>query len=581
MAARGRVRYTGNEASVMNIADFNLKTVSGKGTDISGFDINGSFAFSVKRNVSLKKSVLIRMNEYAEGKVLPTEANTKGIPYMCYGLAYYAQNVYLTTDSGKIVKTSYDMADTATEVYNVTDANGNVISGFRTKAIAKATGTDFILLENTGNTDYLCFSECVLDAANKKLVQKRKFYVKNTGYTDIQDIYFDAKYGLFIVENKISGGMDTLYNMILRVKLERKDEEKYAGCDLYYPMGVLYIVGSTSLDYYKVTSMSIAPKGAHAERLYFVCKKGTGSTNAELAYLDNMAFRANGPFEYNMTAVKKADIPDVHTGRAVCTNPGAFTLSNNVGYCVTSYTDTADDALFPELSNRISVLLKSDDIDNQNFEPVMNPANPLTNLGHANGLEYYDGSLYVAAYCKTPFVQKNVVKLSLDGTVEKVYSMDRCYGGISHYKDEKFILANYENFPTGEKYAETPEFVIGSFDDVQGIFNITECFKVNNPCFIAGKTNVLQDIHYSPEWGLYFITRCGGVDKVVRVYPETIEQALRTGGSIDADEVYNSTDALHEIEAVCISASGKLYMAVGSNEENKDAVYMEKEFRFA
>lgn len=198
-----------------------------------------------------------------------------------------------------------------------------------------------------------------------------------------------------------------------------------------------------------------------------------------------------------------------------------------------------------------------------------------------SGMYLYDGisgiALFLGAYLRQ-FQNENVQKC-FRLAVEKMkrYTDRFCQDGLSEQPAKTGLLDGRRHwFMFICSFTSCLEKQI-----ICIIFNITECFKVNNPCFIAGKTNVLQDIHYSPEWGLYFITRCGGVDKVVRVYPETIEQALRTGGSIDADEVYNSTDALHEIEAVCISASGKLYMAVGSNEENKDAVYMEKEFRFA
>ena len=91
-----------------------------------------------------------------------------------------------------------------------------------------------------------------------------------------------------------------------------------------------------------------------------------------------------------------------------CSNPGAFALDGNIGYCFKTHTRDKTPLL-----DKVSILFKSSDVSSKNFSEVFSPRKFFTELGHCNGMVFANGFLYVAAYDRhiTP-QRKQIAKIN-------------------------------------------------------------------------------------------------------------------------------------------------------------------------
>src|SRR5699024_1301261 len=120
-----------------------------------------------------------------------------------------------------------------------------------------------------------------------------------------------------------------------------------------------------------------------------------------------------------------------------------------------------------------------------------------------------------------------IVKISTNGTYPEVFQCEKMDGGIACYSDTEFIALDYEITPV--HYSKTPKFYIGELKN--GNFEVSQTFCVKNPIYEKNDTkdsNILQDIHYTPEHGLFFIPLTNGEKRICRVTPEQIEAADET-----------------------------------------------------
>lgn len=577
MALRSKVQYDCLEVKDITIP--NTVTTSDVARTLTGFTMNNGVALCIKKSNYADESILFRIDKFVDeiGNAQPN-IKKKEIPCASRGMAYDDLHLYIATGSDMVVRIPTSMTNNQVEKVKVKSLDGTV---FNSTAITKRANGKFTLMGNGLNvgTDFLCFANFVFDEGTMTLTEEpdSRFYVKNTGYSRIRDIYYNAKYGLFIVTNKMNGSSYTTNNLILRVDFGRVDADRYEGCKLYYPAAEYSFDGDPNVyTQLSVESVYINPADS---KMYVatnaVLKDGTITADDSIWHVGNLRFYKDEPFYAKVYVDKRVSIPvievDSNNGLKPCNNPGAFVLDDNdKGYCISSFTST--DETEPD-GDKLSVLLKTEDIDRINFTRVGKTT--YTNLGHANGLAYYNNELYVASYSKqTDILQKTTTKMSLTGENLVVYNTDTYLGAISHYKDNRFILADYAG-----DYALNPKFYIGYFDNASKKFISTESFKVINPAYVPGAKNFLQDLHYDPKYGLYFGTRCAGEDYLCRVTAENVEKAIATGGC-DVDEKYAFSSSFNELESVCISKTGRMYVVEGVAENALDALDLVTTLRF-
>lgn len=573
MARKSKIQFPCKIKSDMRVNDASV----GKSTaeTLSGFDINGTMAFGVKRSEKENKCALYRINSF---ETASAPSDVRVLPVKSYGMTYYAQNLYIAGDNNKIARVPYGAGDTTTDMFDVISMDGTKLNS---RAITNVSGSKFILMANALNEsgEYLCFSECTLNAGAKKFEETGRFYVKASGYSMIKDIYCDTNYGLFIVTNKPESGGVANSNLILRVSLDRKEANGYKGRDLYYPTQQYYFVGNTDdFTAFHIESVAIASKGENIGKMYAVASVTTkaGEKADRMLHFTNFTFDSEGIFTITVGRNNSVDV-DIPNSTGVyngenyeCDNAGAMALDGEVGYCLVS--DTSG-----ECANAASVLLKTSDVNAGPFKKIAPGNSVYTEMGHGNGMTYYNGALYIAAYVRN--VRNAIVKLSTDGTKLGEYLMDSgiCIGSISHYRDNLFILGEYN--PSPNTYAFEPKFYIGYFENNR--FVKTKTFSVKNPAYDTAKSNFLQDIHYDDEFGLYYITLTGKCH-MFRVTAEQIEQA--GSAAIEPVEWYEFDSSLaSEQESLSIStptgAVGAMHIAC-NGDGNQDKMYKVNGLKF-
>lgn len=578
MVRRSKVQYACNVVNDMSLTGEKM------GGKLTGFDINGTMAFCVKRNEATNESVLYRMNSYSNATVPSGE---KKLSIKSYGMTYFSQNLYITTDNNKIAKVSYDVSSNAgAELFDVVTLDGEPLNS---TAIANVSGTKFILMANAFNeSGYLCFSECKMNTAAKTFEETRRFYVRSSGYTEIKDIYYDIKYGLFIVTNKTMKNGIANSNLILQVSPKRVETNGHNNKDLYYPVAQYYFVAKEKFfTSFNIESVAIA-SGENVGTMYAVANvvNSNGTISDRLLHFDNFRFYVDKtPFNILTDSTSSVAIPvhkpDGETYK--CENAGAMALDGEIGYCLESYT--ADEETNKEYRDKASVLLRTLDINSVSFETYAPKNGVYTNMGHGNGMTYHDGALYIAAYIREDIkngiaAMQHIVKISTEGALLGEYELekDSCIGSISHYSGDLFILGEYNSSET-QSYAREPKFYIGYFEN--GKFVTTKTFSVTNPTYSSvgpapGKKpkNYLQDIHYDSEFGLYYVTYTNGVSHMYRVLPERIENA--DGSEIlEPDEQFEFKEVFGEAESLSISVLegqvGSMYVAGNNGNAHKVA----------
>lgn len=200
-----------------------------------------------------------------------------------------------------------------------------------------------------------------------------------------------------------------------------------------------------------------------------------------------------------------------------CYNLQSMVVVGSKAYCikVNKYGDDPDNMttdrgeihIFPDYS--------------KNSHKVIEMGNNI--LGHANGVAYYDGALYVAVSSKGLPESKQIVKATLNASETSVTSTqgytlyDAVAGkvlsgitvrGITHYRDNQFIIMT--NPKLGVEYVNSNDgkflnmqFKIGTFNDSLKRFEFTHTFFGKN----TGQA-ITQDIFYSSSNKRMYIVTC-------------------------------------------------------------------------
>lgn len=575
MAARGRIRYgtkIGNRFDISNDIE-GLKDVDSNTNILTGFDIDtSSFAgdegYFVKQAGSGAKSVLIRVQDLNTSN--PKVRGFRTLNYSTYGMACHGDYVYIASKDSTVVKASSKSKNDTPKVYEVRDKEGG-LSGCQ--AITHYTGNKFIVLANAENENKngtLCFWTGSFDDSELVFDVSEKFYVKNTtGNKYIRDIYYHPSYGLFIATNKRGG---TVSNMIMRVEIDREADSTYNKEALYNP-DAEYEFGGIASRYpeFNVMGLSIGRDGT----LYTAVKvtKESGQyTDAGVFLINNMKFASSGTIEINIDCNKgvKIETPNFIGSDGNphgYINPGAFAMNGMKAYCLKTYTGSS----LADKKNKASVLMSSSNVATEEFIRV--GTNELTTMGHGNGMTYYEGALYVAAYNKDfKPEQRQIAKIGTDGYLKETFESDYILGSISYYGDGQFIAGDYETRDV--KYSYEPIFYIGTLDDDRKKFIKNSQFCVENPVYDTSNpdSNLLQDIHYSPEHGLFYCVKTGDIERIYRVTPDQIEKA-DPAEPITPKEAYIPGASVGEVESFAIGSDGKMYFAENNDDKENNGIY--------
>lgn len=564
---KSRIRYGTTVSPCIEVPNYNMGDCNA--TNLTGLAINGDMGYCTKRNNSVNKATIYTIEGINSAK--PEIKNHKIINFATYGMTIYQNYLYIVSKSSTIVKVSAAEDVTTCETFRV-KANGSLVG---VQAIAHYKDNQFILMANSLSTDpYLCFLTGTFSSVTKEFEEKDRFYVKNTsGFTQFQDIHYSANYGLFIIINKMVNGSYTASNMILRAEIDSPTELNYNAKKLYNPVAEYKFNGKASAySQLNAESLGISSDG----RMYVATNlvpaaESTGKfTTDGIFFIGNIKFKEKDPMEINIYCTDGVYVPDVSvtvgSNKYTCVNPGGFALNGVTGYCLKTHTSGVD------LKNKGSVLLSSANVDTTAFTAVSKNT-ILTTMGHGNGMTYYKGNLYVAAYDRATG-RREIAKLSTDGKLVATYQCDDIIGGIAHYNNDSFIVVDYTK--TGKlNYAYKPLFHIGHFTSDR--FVKDQSFSVINPSYSTADDvgNVLQDIHYDYEHGLFFITLTDSVDRIYRVTPEQIRNA-KPGVDIMPKEMYLPGTAVNEVESLSISNNGNNGLMYFSENASKNNDWVKK-----
>lgn len=212
-----------------------------------------------------------------------------------------------------------------------------------------------------------------------------------------------------------------------------------------------------------------------------------------------------------------------------CTNFGTLATDGSNLYCLKTNSSDDKSALF-KYSGGVPKHVKT-----------------IANLGHGNGMEYYEKYLYVAA-------GEKIVKLSTSGAVINTYGMKEKVTAITHYKDNKFIL----KLPNTTGYL-TYAFATLSNDNFT--VDLKSKFYVS---FKESGTWDPQDIYYNADNDELLIpiskkkdgsATCENIIKSVKLGEVSKGEHFDFYGEFEMNKVGSGYD-FFEVESICKSDSG-------------------------
>lgn len=572
MATKGRIQYKVSAGNRLEIPDYKME--GSTATEITGFTIINNEGYCLKENAAGNKSTLFRIQEVNSAQV--KIRGKKVLNYGTFGMTYNGNFVYIAVKGSKVIKTSAVSDKDTPVVYSVKD-NGKAVNP---QAIAHYTGSKFIIMANALNSgNYLCFLVGTFSDGSNEFVEDSRFYVRNTsGNTQLQDIHYESKLGLFIVTNKMSGSSFGTSSTIMRAEIDQISDENHNGYPLYHPVAE-YVFSAKDNRYSRLSVESIAFSTNGI--LYMATNTEPAESSASfktggLFFINNITFGKSRPTLINLNGSKgvpiaAASVDDNGTKRN-CANPGALALNGNIGYCLRTHSEKGS-----PLQDKGSVLLSCSNVtntsDSNQFTRVSGSPDLINMMGHGNGMTYKDGYLYITAHSKstTPNI-KNIVKITTKGTNPEIFDCTKMLGGIACYNDKEFIALNYQNDPN--PYAMYPKFHIGELRN--GNFEIRKTFRVKNPIYKPKETeddfNVLQDIHYMPEHGLFFVPLTNGEKRICRVTPEQIQAADETTPIMPKEMFVPADKTIREIESLADNGNGLMFFINHSYATDGDRV---------
>lgn len=169
--------------------------------------------------------------------------------------------------------------------------------------------------------------------------------------------------------------------------------------------------------------------------------------------------------ETKITLYRKGSVPD----RFGCTNFGGITSDGDTVYCIKAAQAENMAAIYKYKA----------------FDQPLASVKSFKGLGHANGITYAGGFLYVPVWSKRLITKKNAIaRINFaKGTTELITGKAKSFSCIAHYSGDQFIVGS-----GGSSFQLIK--ILGN------TYTVLKSFKVANPKKAAGYTTS-QDIYYS------------------------------------------------------------------------------------
>lgn len=173
---------------------------------------------------------------------------------------------------------------------------------------------------------------------------------------------------------------------------------------------------------------------------------------------------------------KLVEVPNVKG----CSNFGTFCIVGSKAY-----------ALKTNAQDSKSVLYKIKDFSDPSKAKIVSKKT-IKGLGHGNGMDYYDGKLWVATSKYPDESDAQVVALSLDGAVLDTYTADTKISSLTRYKQGQFLVGIGNNI--NDEYTV---FKTAEIDETNKRLVFRDAFSVQGPSAEDYEWVIPQDIHYN------------------------------------------------------------------------------------
>ncbi|MDO4339304.1 MAG: hypothetical protein Q4C91_14660 [Eubacteriales bacterium] len=499
---------------------------------VTGMVMIGNITYCVKNNAS-GTSYLYKYDD-CEVADYTTETISN---CTSYGLAFSpsTKKVYIAAQGKKILSKGVDAATPSTITVNESEV----------KALTYYGDNKFILMANgLSSGKYLCFMTGTFSGG---LFHKQNtFYVYNTGYSTVKDIYYNGTNGLFIVTNNT----DNLKNKVLRVSMETPyGSGTYNGSSIYAVDDILNIDFSSAVySQCVVESMALDKYG----RIVLVCNAVNLSGSAGDAFfrVTNQTYDKKHYTEFRCTMETGITVPNAKPGSltAKVTNLSGMAMNGNTAYFVKNSSAINKSALY------IYTNYKDQD-SGTSYE--------LSGDGISYGMLFYNNYVFIAYSNQIrQFYTRNTGTNQI-GSLRRTYPLSGyTIQALTLFEDGLFLALDTKS----------------AADPTRLHFRILNC-KVGTTASEVGDFYVdcdedcrLQDIHYNKNHGLFIATNdldystCK--NRILRVDLTYLNKMRLNGEAIDGVEVpvasrwnVNFSTTIYSqcnIESLFISDSGEL-----------------------
>lgn len=489
---------------------------SGNITNVAGITMVGDDLYCVK--TSGTKTAMLKIPKYAETDSGYSVVGNLKVPYFSLGLSKIGETLYMLAETyvgyggtTRIIKTTTAGKKQGEYPINSIFPNGAI-------GIAHTgNGEEFFVLGYGANAAPAVKR---IQISGSQAVEKESFTINNSGYGytyQLQDIYYHMDYGLFLLTND---ALNTGKNRILLIDYK-------AGTSAYTPSAVIEVDLSTS-QYSQYNLESICMKGGNLVLASNIILKNGGSED-RISIIKGIKF-ANGTYSFTCGMTEGAKVPNKDIGGITATNFGTIAMGGKTLYGIKAGSNNR----YESAAGCVAGVFTLPDYDNpkqKTPQKIINiaPGNKEKCLYHANGMDYYDGNLYIACGEVKDVGQNSFVKMSTDGTefIRYLNGNNRA-NAISHYRGKQFLVYTETK---NQKEQSTSRAIccllIGEFSG--NTFNVSQTHYFLNTGY-----ETIQDIFHDDNYGTFIVT-CNIVNnytqanRVLHLTP-TRRKSLTTSG---------------------------------------------------
>lgn len=461
-------------------------------TNAAGITMVGNTLYCVKTSGS--KTSILKIDNYSLPSSGYSVVGNYKVPYFALGLSKIGEMLYILAET----KAAYGGTTRIIKCNTAGKKQGeyliNHILPDGALGIAHTgKGEEFFVLGYGRNEKPVV--KRILISGNQA-VEKESFEIQNSGYGhtfQLQDIYYHLDYGLFVITND---ELDTGRNKILLIDYK-------AGTSRYTPSAVFEV--NLSKEQYKQYNLeSICMKGGNLVLAANIIL-ADGKAEDRVSILKGISF-ANGTYSFTCGMKKGMSVPNKKIGAITTTNFGAIAMSdsnklygikagsnnsyNSADSCAASFFSLSD-------YNNVNSNGKDDIYDVEAGETGC--------LYHANGMDYYNGNLYIACGETDKVGQNSFIRMSTDGLQVKRFSNGKNRANaISHYKNntDQFIVFTGTDVKEDQSTSlPVYQLLVGRFNDASKTFDVSQTYY-----FLNNGYGTVQDIFYREDYGLFIVT---------------------------------------------------------------------------